>query len=112
MSESKRVREHYIRPPIVEIETDWQKKTYGMQFHVERYIWLTESTPEYRVAIPENLNFDGSHKWSSTIETRFITYVPTGRIVYDNTKPPKPEPIVYEYKLQHAGTALAKQGDE
>lgn len=99
MSEAKRIKEYYIRPPIKIIETDWQKRRDGCQFEINTKIWVDQYLPEYRVAIPEHLRFHQDVRPSHPIEYRFITYVPTGRTVYDNTKP-HPEAVAYEYILE------------
>lgn len=108
MSESKQVKEYYIQPPISLIETEHEKRegrasSLRAVFEVRTKIWVDQYLPEYRVAIPEsmkNRNEVLEHLAAYyPIETRFITYVPTGRVVYDNTKPHK-EAIVYEYILE------------
>ena len=108
MNEAKRIKEHYIRPPIVMIENEFEKRQgraskLHCAFEVEVYIWVSQHLPEYRVAIPESLQnrMEMLEHWSAIhpVEMRFITYIPTGRVVYDNTKPHK-EAICYEYVLE------------
>lgn len=102
------VKRHYIRPAISKCETfffsETERKTRGISgcsFEVQTTVWITELLPEYRIAIPSTRVFDGNGKDvpGAAIETRFITYVPTGKVVYDNTYP-KPKGIVYEYLLE------------
>lgn len=99
MSEAKRIKEYYIEPPISLIETDWQKRRNGCQFEITTKIWVDKHLPEYRVAIPEAFNGPAPRSPVEPIETRFITYIPTGRVIYDNTKM-HAEAIVYEYILE------------
>lgn len=105
---AKKVKEYYIQPPISLIETDYQLRKIGSQFLITTKIWVDMHIPEYRVAIPEDVMWrkdteklckESSWKPGDDIETRFLTYVPTGRVVYDNTKPHR-EAIVYEYILE------------
>ena len=105
---AKRVKEYYIQPAISLIETEHQKKQIGYQFLITTKIWVDQHLPEYRVVIPEEVSwrhntkeFCSASDWQpgDDIETRFLTYIPTGRVVYDTTKPHK-EAIVYEYILE------------
>lgn len=71
-------------------------------WRVERYIWRTEDLPSYRVAIAETLNSPLSNcEPGDTLSTRTIDYVPTGRIMYDNSMP-KVEAVLFEYRLKDA----------
>lgn len=108
MSEAKRVKEYYIEPPISVIETEHEKregraKGLSCAFEINTKIWLDQHLPEYRFAIPEETRHreEVLEHWAAfkPYEMRFITYVPTGRVVYDNTKPHK-EAVVYEYILE------------
>jgi hypothetical protein len=109
MDTAKQIKKAYLRPAIIVPETEWRtwngtKYKLSHCFEVLQYIWVDMHLPEYRVAIPENplewetdeLPFRGS-----CVETRFLTYVPTGRIVYDNTLP-ESKAVVWEYRLHHS----------
>lgn len=108
MSEEKRIKEYYIEPPISIVEIEWEKRQgraskLSCVFEINTKIWLSEHLPEYRVAIPENMQnrSEQLEHWTEfyPVEMRFITYVPTGRVIYDNTKPHS-EAVVYEYILE------------
>lgn len=105
MNHAKIIKEHYIEPPITMIDNEYEKRqgrasSLGCAFEVKTKIWADAYLPEYRVAIPEIISFRNEQleHWSSIlpIETRYITYVPTGRVIYDNTKMHK-EAVCYEY---------------
>lgn len=107
MSAAK-IKEYYIEPPIFIIETEFEKRqgrasTLSCAFEINTKIWLDQRLPQYRFAIPESLIHRAEllEHWTEThpIETRFLTYIPTGRVIYDNTKP-HAEAIVYEYILE------------
>lgn len=93
------------RAPAIE-ETEWHGPDgHNVRaWHVERYIWRTEDIPLYRVVIGEALNTPLSdvarNKWA-TLSTRTLEYVPTGRIMYDNTRAPA-EATLFEYRLKDA----------
>lgn len=93
---AKWIKKHFIQPGITLIETEWQKH-HGMAFEITTKIWVDQHLPEYRIAIPEATRFR-ENTWAP-IEMRFLTYIPTGRVVYDNTVP-HAEAIVYEYILE------------
>lgn len=102
---SEEIKRHYIKPAIYLEETEWEKH-FGFKipsyYRLETYIWLDILLPEYRVAIPEDIsswNDDELFIRSNTISTRFVTYKPTGKQVYDNSIPP-PKAIVFEYVLE------------
>lgn len=103
MSEARSVKEYYIEPPMRLVETDWQLREGGVVFEINTKIWVDQHVPEYRVVIPENFREKAEtlEHWDSRYpaEMRFITYVPTGRAVYDTSKPHK-EAIVWEYILE------------
>lgn len=110
MNESSRIKKTYLRPAIFEVDHEWTQTRFGNNSHlreylIERYIWRTEDLPSYRVAVGENLNTPCSHTamppTAFTLETRFLEYVPTGRIMYDNTKP-MAEAVLFEYRLKPA----------
>lgn len=101
-------------PAIIQIEhqtgvREGRASKLSCQFEIQTKIWVDQHVPEYRVAIPENFQWRAEHleHWQTIwpVETRMITYVPTGRVVYDNTKPHK-EAVVYEYILE---TLLGKK---
>lgn len=106
--EAKRVKEYYINAPIVLVETEWEKiqqTKYKRNkiYEITTKIWVDRHVPEYRVAIPENFVAKAEYleHWDKLYpaDMRMITYVPTGRVIYDNTKP-HIEAIVYEYILE------------
>ena len=107
------IKKHYIKPAITCVESmnkrEGRASRLSCQFNVEQNIWLDHYIKEYRVAIPENIanKMDVLEHWNDAypIETRFVTYVPTGKIVYDNRLHHK-EAIVYEYILE---TLLSKK---
>lgn len=99
MSEAKRIKDHYIKPPITMVETDYEKRRGGARFHVKTHIWIDQHLPEWRVAIPESTQLSAYCRERDPLETRFIIYVPTGRVVYDNTLPPA-KAVIYEYILE------------
>lgn len=105
--EAQMIKESYIQPAVVLIETDFQSKKYGLQFHVRQKIWVDANLPEYRIAIPESFSPDSLFSAGWVMETRFITYKPTGRIIYDNTRPPATA-VVWEYALHHSRDLVAK----
>lgn len=101
MRESKTatwIKKYYVEPPIILIEHQFYHHD-GMQFEINTKIWVDQHLPEYRIAIPEKPGWDKERLASSAIEMRFITYIPTGRVVYDNTLPAQTA-IVYEYILE------------
>lgn len=115
MRESAKIKEHYIEAPLVLLDTEWEKRQgraskLSCAFEVKMKIWLDQNLPEYRIAIPENLSHRSEQleHWSMAypIETRFITYKPTGRVVYDNTKPHR-EAVVFEYRFVPLCTEMA-----
>lgn len=100
--------EFYIQEPLVMVETEHERRQgrasrLSCVFEVTTKIWVDYHMGEYRVAIPENPKWkaEALEHWDSLypLETRFITYVPTGRVIYDNTKP-HAEAVVYEYILE------------
>lgn len=102
------IKKHYIKPAITFVEKENNKREgrasiLGCLFNVEQKIWLDHYMKEYRVVIPENVEnkMDILEHWNDAypIETRFLTYVPTGKIIYNNSLPHK-EAIVYEYILE------------
>ena len=105
MTERERLAEELVRsrvrPAIIDETMKWSGHT-GTVWHVERYIWRTEDVPLYRVAVGEALNTpllqDRPH---TTLETRMLEYVPTGRIQYDNSSPPA-KAVLFEYRLKQA----------
>jgi hypothetical protein len=109
MNEAKRIKKSYCRPPVYIEETEWRKFGTGTlpnHFHIERYCWIDKLIPEYRVAIPEEVALWGSDEseyrefYGKGIQTRFVTYLPTGRQIYDNTLHPA-KAIIFEYELEH-----------
>jgi hypothetical protein len=102
------IKRHYINPPLIECDTYFNSAEErrmtgisGQSYEVSVYIWVSQMMPEYRVLVPSKRVFDGNGKdipWAP-IEMRYITYKPTGRVVYDNTDP-EPKGIVYEYVLE------------
>lgn len=103
-----RIRDYYIEPPLMVIENEFEvragrAKGLWCAFEVRTKIWVDQHLPEYRVAIPEAMENrkEMLEHWAeiSPIEMRFLTYIPTGRVVYDNTKP-HVEAVVYEYILE------------
>ena len=107
MTEAQRIRKSYCRPAIYLSETEWNQTGRGKLpscFHVERFVWVDQLLPEYRVAIPEDTTqWQDDEYWvrnASGLRTRFLTYLPTGRQVYDNTLPER-SAIVFEYELEH-----------
>ncbi len=115
MSENaRRIKKHYCRPAIYLEEVEWRQYTHGKlpnYFLIERYIWVDQILPEYRVAIPEQVNMwaadePGYREAHGGIEMRFITYKPTGRQVYDNDQHPA-RAVVFEYELEQYVTAMA-----
>lgn len=108
MSESARIRKFYIEPPfhMVEIEANkrqGRERVHSCVFEITTKIWVDKHLPEYRVVIPElgkcrEVMLEHLSDYLP-IETRTITYVPTGRVIYDNSKP-HAEAVVYEYILE------------
>ncbi len=105
---TEKIKEHYINAPLSLIETEYEKRQgraskLACAFEITTKIWVDQHLPEYRVAIPEQMQHreEELEHLSSLypIETRFITYIPTGRVIYDNTKP-HVEAVVYEYILE------------
>ena len=103
------IKRHYIRPAIIACDNFFHTKedkarlgVSGCSFEVNQTIWVTELLKEYRVVIPSKFVFDGNGETppNAPLETRFITYIPTGKIVYDNSGP-NPVGIVYEYILEN-----------
>lgn len=107
MSEAQRIKKSYCRPAIYLEETEWRHFLHGKlpsHFHVERYVWIDTLLKEYRVAIPEQVNEWAEdevsyREFQHGIQTRFITYLPTGGQVYDNTLHPA-RAVVFEYELE------------
>lgn len=108
MTNANRIKKQYCRPAIYINELEWHKYGRGTlpnHFHVELFIWVDQALPEYRVAIPEDTTQWGADEimyrqaWGGGIQTRFLTYLPTGRAVYDNTLP-EINAVAFEYRLQ------------
>lgn len=103
------IKKHYITPPLKTIDrvfwkedSGWRSGHRSASFEIETTIWVDQHLPEYRVAIPSSgATIDGNSEALeySPVEMRFITYVPTGRVVYDNELP-KATAVVYEYILE------------
>lgn len=119
MSETKTaklIKKHYCRPALFIPETEYLEFTKGKlpnHFHIERYIWVDTLLPEYRIAIPEDVSQweDDETSWRDLkggIQTRFVTYIPTGKTIYDNTLPPS-KAIVFEYELDVYTKSLARK---
>lgn len=106
---SKRIKKHYINPAYSVTENELVKMGRGelvRSYQLERFIWVAQLLPEYRVAIPEDLavweqdeEFHREH-FGKGINTRVVTYIPTGRQIYDNTLP-EAKAVVFEYELEH-----------
>jgi hypothetical protein len=105
MSEAAAIKRHYIKPAIILIETDYEKQKIGSRFEVYTTIWVDRHLPYYEVVIPEDVSwrfntakYCKESNWTpgQDIETRRLKYMPTGRIVYDNSLPHK-DAIVWEY---------------
>lgn len=102
------IKKIYCHPAIYTDETEWRKFGSGKlpnHFHVERYIWIDTLLPEYRVAVGEEIKLWADDEISyrnsfGGIQTRFITYRPTGKQIYDNTLHPA-RAVVFEYELEH-----------
>lgn len=80
------------------------RKGPATQFIIEQKIWLDINLSEYRLVIPENMNFfpeEKADRFSSDLEMRYLTYKPTGKIIYDNSLP-HTEAVIWEYKLFHS----------
>lgn len=104
MNTANIIKKNYCRPAVyidqVEMERFFSYKL-PTHYHIERYVWLDSLIPEYRVVIPEVINSElfYTEKLSQHINTRFITYKPTGKQVYDNTFHPA-KAVVFEYELE------------
>ena len=101
--EAKRIKKNYCGPAFIFVKAEIRNKL-PSYFQVEQFIWVDAKLPEYRVAIPEVVSewADDEGPWRNAyggIQTRTLTYVPTGKIIYDNTLPPATA-IVWQYKLQ------------
>lgn len=101
----EKIKRHYISPPISRIEseiTDHGRGKLPSSYVIEEFIWKDFLMPSYRVAIGEDLSCwaEDEHAWRNAkgVQTRFVEYRPTGRRVYDTSKPQK-EAIVYEYRM-------------
>ncbi len=91
-----------------EVGTKGLDRGRASQWHVNPTIWRQENVPEYRVAIPENLNNDFTNKRGfEDIKTRFLTYIPTGRIVYDNYLG-HDNALLFEYRLKQSTELVRK----
>lgn len=117
MTLAQRIKKQYCRPAIFISETEWRQFGGGKlpcHFHVERFIWVDELLPEYRIAIPEDIKAwaddEGAYRLAigKGIQTRFVTYKPTGRQVYDNTLPPS-KAVVFEYELEQYVKAMVNK---
>lgn len=108
MTEAQRIKKYYMRPAIRRIETEWHDRLENV-FHVDEFIWVDQRMKEYRVAIPEVVNAwagdEFHYRMAHAVRTRMLTYVPTGRIVYDCTLPEE-KAIVFEYRLEQCTRAL------
>lgn len=98
------IRKWYIEPPLTLIETEYEKlegRGFGSRaaFEVRTKIWVDQHLPLYRVVIPEVVEWPALKTYPAPVKLKFLTYIPTGRVVYDNTLP-HPEAIVYEYILE------------
>lgn len=108
------VKRHYIRPALIECETyffnEEERKSLfparGCSFEIATTIWTDQLLDEYRIRIPSCNVFDGNGKAvADIVEMKVVTYVPTGKVVYDN-HPQEPKGLVYEYILE---TLLGKK---
>lgn len=94
----------WVQPATVETEWYGPKGHQIRAWHVERFIWRTEDIPLYRVAMAETLATpmtDTVRLRLNTLATRTLEYVPTGRIMYDNTRA-HTEAVLFEYCLKQA----------
>lgn len=101
-----RILEEYVGPAIEDYV--WEDKNVrrvtriaGGVFRIHTKIWRCEHLPEYRVPIPASSYFNGNFEEiiPPCLETRFVTYVPTGKVLYD-TRLPRSKAIIYEYILE------------
>lgn len=107
---NKREKENLIRefvgPAIYEGISHWHGRK-GHQravFNVERYIWREEDYPSLRVAIGEQLvgpNIQVNVWGTQDIQTRFLEYVPTGKIRFVHGSS-GPIPFLFEYRLKES----------
>lgn len=103
MNFRERMVRTYVGPAVEEI-SEWggPKGHHITTWHVERYIWRTEDLPSYIVPVTEALNtpLTGARPFGD-LETRRLEYIPTGRIMYDNTRPVVGA-VLFEYRLKDA----------
>ncbi len=91
----------YVKEPL-EFTREGPEKGRIAEFVIARYIYRAFDLPEYRIAVPEQIHAENFMiRDLNSIKTRTITYVPTGRIIFDNELGGN-EPYLFEYCLREA----------
>lgn len=100
------IKKRYCRPAIYIEESEFRQFTHGKlnnHFHIERFVFIDQLMSEYRVIIPEETSEwapdEKNYRLRRGIQTRSITYLPTGKVIYDNTLHPA-RAVVFEYELE------------
>ncbi len=94
---------YHLRPAIEEITEWYGPKNHSLRaWHVERYIWRDQDAPLFRVALGEALATTMTNtRIYDDINTRFLEYVPTGKIMYAEVRG-RGSAILFEYRLKES----------